>query len=512
MSETAAPGGLARVVLRGAGVAGAGYAVTQAISLASYLVLARLLQPADLGTFAAATIPLTIGLVLGESGLLGALIQRHDRVEEAFDSAFVASLAAGVALTIVAIAAAPLLGLFFDSSRVAAVAAVMAGSMFIRMALITPNARLARSFSFARRSVVDPLGTLAFAVGAVGGAAAGLGPWALVIGTYAQLVLDAPLAWGLAHWRPRPRLATVSMWRELARFGRPVFIGNLIRNATIQVPVVLVGRVLGSAALGQFSYAFRVASQPLAAVIDVGAYALLPAFARIAPDPARFRAGVLRGLRWTSAIAFPLGLLLIPLGTPAVVLVFGARWRTAGEATAALGVYCAALTLDSIASEVWKAAARPGLLPRMHGLSLALSLIFVAAFLPLGVVGVTIGMAVSAVGVGIYAVHGISEVVAIPLGRLVRELWAPACASCVMAAVLFVAEHGFVHSDQHGVAAGVTILALEAIAGAGIYVACLSILAPALRRELLGILSRGRGRKRAARSEALGSPAAGSAR
>lgn len=482
--------GLAQVVVRGASIAGSGYVVTQAISLATYIVLARLLTPHDFGTFAAATILVGVGLVVGESGMLGALIHRRDRVEEAFDSAFVATLTGGLLLAVAGVAVAPLIGLFFHSYRTGLIAAVMAGSMMLRMAVIAPNAWLQRNFSVVRRALIDPLGTLAFAGGTVWAAAAGLGPWSLVIGTYAQLALDVVAAMILVRWRPRPGRATWSMWRELARFGRPLFGANLLSRGVDETPVAAVGRVLGSGALGQFSYAFRVAAQPISAIVDVGSYVLFPALARIAPDDERFRAGLLRALRWVCALAFPLGLLLVPLGTPAIVLVFGAKWRAAGHAVMALGVYCAALGLDTIASEVWKAAGRPGMLPRMHGLSLVLTVVFVGALVPFGLNAVTIGMALAAIGKGAYAIRGIGRVTGIPLRRLLSEVWPPAVAAVVMAAVLFVTEHGLLHSDRHGVAAGIGLLALETLLGACVYLPCLSALSANCRDELLSLVRR----------------------
>jgi PST family polysaccharide transporter len=496
--------GLARTVVRGASIAGAGYAVTQAVSLATYLVLARLLVPSDFGTFAAATVLVGLGLVVGESGMLAALIQRRDRVEEAFNAAFVASLAGGLALTLAGLAAAPLVGLVFHSFRTGVVAAVMSGSMFLRMALIVPSARLQRGFSFVRRGLIDPLGTLAFAGATVVGAGAGLGPWALVIGTYAQLLFDVVAAWSLVRWRPQLGRATVSTWRELVRFGRPVLVGNLVSRAAAEVPVLAVGRILGPAALGQFSYALRVASQPLAAIVDVGAYVLLPALARVAPDDARFRAAVLSALRWTCAIAFPLGLLLVPLGTPAVVLIFGAKWRAAGHAVMALGVFCAALGLDSIASETWKAAGRPDKLPRMQGLALVLTVVFVGALVPLGLNAVTIGMALAAIAEGAYAIRGIGQVARIPSRRLLGDVWPPALAAAAMAGVVFASEHGLLHSDRYSTATGIGILGLETAIAVGLYIPCLAALSDGCRTDLASLLRRARATRQAGRRTVRG--------
>jgi PST family polysaccharide transporter len=476
--------GLAGVVMRGVSFAGAGYGSSQILTFATYLALAKLVTPAEFGIFAAGSTVAGVGTIVGESGMLAALIHRRDKLEEAFNSALLATAAGGVLLTILGVATSPLVGLYFHSSTARDVAAVMAGTMLLRLIALVPDAHLQRRFSFFRRVIIDPLSVLAFAAGAVTGGAYGLGVWSLVIGTYAAALVNVIAAWALAGWRPHPSRASFAMWRELARYGRSVVGAEFIRRVTMEIPVVLLGRFSGAGALGQFTYSFRVATQPLRALVNVGGYVLLPAFSRIATERERFQMAVLRALRWVSAASFPVGLLLVPLGAPAVVIVFGARWRDAGYGAMALAGYCAALSLDSLASEAWKAYGRPDMLPRMHGLSLLLSAICVGALVPFGLVGVTIGMSVSAIGVAAYAIRGMSTALGMPLGRMQREIWPAALASVLMAGGLYLLEHFVVHSDRHGTVLGLLLLAAESALGAIAYLGLLSVLAPATMREL----------------------------
>ncbi|HEY5192256.1 MAG TPA: oligosaccharide flippase family protein [Solirubrobacteraceae bacterium] len=479
------PASLTRVVTRGIGLAGLGYVFSQLLTLVAYVVLAKLADPADFGHFAAGTVVVGVGFVLGESGLLGALIQRRTDIEEALNSAFLATLAGGILMTMFALATAPLIGLYFKSHEDEAVAAVMAGCMFLRITSVVPDALLQRRFSFMRRVIIDPLSTVGFAAGAIPAAASGLGVWALVIGTYASLLVNVISAWAFVRWRPRPRQASVRMWRELARFGRPVMGANLIRHVVGELPVLALGRFSGASVLGQFTYAAKTAAQPLGAVINAGGYVLQPAFARLSHDDERFRSALLRSLRWLCILSFPAGLLLVPLGTPLVVLVFGPEWREAGYGAAALGGYCAALSLDSLASEAWKSYGRPDMLPRMHGTSLVLTAVFVGAFLPFGLVGVTIGMSLSAIGVAAYAVRGMSRAIGIPLKDLVREIWPPTIAAITMAAVLFPLEHFVVHAEMHGRVLGLVLLSVEALLGLVIYLSALAALVPQSTREFV---------------------------
>jgi PST family polysaccharide transporter len=254
-----------------------------------------------------------------------------------------------------------------------------------------------------------------------------------------------------------------------------------------EIPVLLLGRFGGTYQLGQFTYATRIATQSLGAVVNVGGYVLLPAFSRLSVHDERFRTAVRTALHWLCILSFPAGMLLVPLGTPAVVLIFGEQWRLAGHAAMALGVYCAALGLDSIASEAWKANARTDMLPRMHGVSLLLTIVFVGGLVNFGVVGVALGMSAAAVGVAAYAVRGMSHALGIELRDLVAEIWPPAVAACLMAGGLFCLEHFVVHADQHGLVGGLALLVAETLLGSVLYLVLLAGVSPSSARQLLGV-------------------------
>ena len=333
-------------VLRGVGLAGSGYALTQAIILATYLVLARLTTPLAFGQYAEAAVLVGVGLLFTESGMLAALIQRRDRVEEAANTALLATLASGIAVSLLALAAAPLIGLFFRSDTVGAVAAAIAGQLFLRSATVVPNAMLERRLAFLRRTVVEPLAALAFAAAAIIAMSNGMGVWGLVIGNYVQIGVDAALTWALARWRPRPRLASLGMWRELVRFGRHVIAAGVVQRVGEQADRVLVGRFVGTAALGQYQYALRLAMAPFEATLAVASHVLFPAFARISHDRDRLSSAYLRSLRWVMVVSMPASLILFPLGEPLAVILFGEVWRPAGQALMAMCLFAAGNSLS----------------------------------------------------------------------------------------------------------------------------------------------------------------------
>src|SRR5215211_3526364 len=105
-------------VLGGVGLSGSGFLLTQLITLGTYLVLARLATPQDFGDWAAATVLVAVGVLFTESGMQAALIQRRGPIEEAANTALLATLAAGLTVSLVALAASPLVGSYFHSDRI----------------------------------------------------------------------------------------------------------------------------------------------------------------------------------------------------------------------------------------------------------------------------------------------------------------------------------------------------------------------------------------------------------
>jgi len=484
------PTNLTETVVRGVGLAGAGYVLAQVLTLGFYFVLARLATPEDFGEYAAGAVLVSLGLLFTESGMMAALIHRRDRIDEAASTAVIATAVAGAGFALVALAASPLVGAIFDDSTVAAVAAATSGLLFLRSLLVVPQAILQRRFSFLRRVVVEPAGVVAFGIGAVIATANGLGVWGLVIGYYASAVTDVVLSWALVDWRPRFRTASFAMWRELIGYGRHVVATTALLRAEEQIPVVLLGRFVGTGPLGQFRYANRISTTSLALVVQGASYVLFPALARISHEGDRFRDACLRSLRMMAAIAFPLGLVLVPLGLPAAVLLFGDVWKQAGYAAMALAAFPAGATLISFASEVVKAGGRPDIMTRIHIVTLIASTVAMVALLPLDLVGVAAGISLGAAVGGADSLRRVAALLELRIADLVAEIWAPAAAALAMAAVMVPVEFLLVQAHTRAELIGLILLGAEFTAAIALYAGALRALAPQTLADLISMIRR----------------------
>jgi PST family polysaccharide transporter len=475
---------LTNTVARGAALAGLGFALSRVISLVTLLVLARLITPRDAGIYAAGSVLFGLGVLFVDSGTTASLIQWRGDVDRAASTAVASTFVGGVLFALVALAVAPLVGSYFHSDDIARVSAVASGFLFLRALQIVPDALLQRRFSFVRRVAIDPLGAVAYGATAVSLAANGAGFWSMVVGTYAALVVQTLAGWGLVRWRPRLRQMSLATWRQLASFGRHVLAAEFVRNAAAQVDTVLLGRLAGIRTLGQYRYGLRIADVVQQSWVSVAAYVLLPAFARIAEDGARLRDAFRRSLQALCFLAFPVSLLLLPLGQPIALLVLGDRWREAGHVMMALALYPAGMVLISLASEIFKAVGRPQLLTRVHTGRALLSVALLVPVAALGAIAISLAVSAAALIVGGWAIFLAAREVGVTFRDALSGV-VPVVVGClVMVATVLPLEVLVIRAGEKPAATGFPLLGAEALLGLASYALALRVIAPDLLRRM----------------------------
>jgi len=471
-------GPLGRIVVRGVALNAAGFALTQAITLASGIVLAHLASPQDFGLYASATILLGYTGMLVDSGMAAALIQRRDRVDEAASTALAANVASGLLVSAALAASAPLLGLYFQSRTVELVASVMAGVVLLDALVLVPDALLQRRFSFYRRLVLSPSYALAYGVAAGIACGLGLGIWGLVIGRYAGLALEVILIWALVDWRPRREHVSLAMWRSLVRFGRHIFAQSFLTQLRYTVRTALLGRLVNIDAVGQYRMADMISNLPREAWLASSAYVLFPAFARISHDRSRLEAALLRTMRWMAIVTLPASALLVPLGPAAAVLLLGERWLPAGYAIMALAAIPLSGGVNSVLSEAVKGAGRPEILSRTAMFMAVTTPILLVAFVPLGLVGIAAAGSIASLLGTAFLARLVVRALDVPLPAILATLRPAALATCALLAALFPLQWLVVRAETHDTLVGLALMAGEVALGLVVYLATLRALDP----------------------------------
>lgn len=456
---------------RGAALSGLAVAVVQVMALVSTLLLARLLTPAEVGVYAAGTVLTGFLVMFSEGGLRAALVQRETDVEDTADTVFWATAVAGILLSLLALASAPVIAVVFRNELAGQIAAVTSGMLLMHALTNVPDGLMQRRFNFTGRLIVDPSRAFAFGAVAIALAASGFGVWSLVIGNYVSLAVWIVGSWLIAGWRPGRGRPSVRLWRELARFGTPLLLQSLVFQIRETAETALVGRRLGETSLGHLTYGRRLGMLPGVVVMGVGSYVLFPAFSRLARERERLKDGYLRVLTLLWFVCAPLAAMIVAFGEPAVVVLLGERWRAAGAFLVAMSGYAVGTALKASATEVIKGTGRSTLLNWTSAAQLVLGVGLVVLALPFGLLGVGLAISVTEVVVAAVLLGLARSVVGFSLRELLGRLVPPLLGSVVALAVFGPLEHLVTQSDERAVLLGLVLLVSEVLGFLAVYLA-----------------------------------------
>ena len=256
----------------------------QLLSIAAMLVLARVLTPADFGLVALATLVVSVLGYVQESGVGAALVHFRGDPRETASSALVFASASGLALACIVALAAPVYATFVHNPDVAPLVRALSVLLLFRGLAVVPAALLERELDFKTKLKGELASYIMQASVAVGCALAGFGAWSMIFGLIAAEATHTLVVWILVPWRPSPRDASFPVLRKMLRYGRFVSLANLSNLLNHSMDNLVVGRVLGSAALGVYALAWRFAELPTTVIGPIVGRAMFSVYSQLQDD------------------------------------------------------------------------------------------------------------------------------------------------------------------------------------------------------------------------------------
>lgn len=407
------------------------------ISTVVFVIIGRLLTPAEFGLVSLGSIIIDLGALLTVSGLHRAIVQRQNLEQEHLNAAFWSSLLIGSVLMAVALLAAPAIASALDQPAFAPLLRVLSVTFLITAVAAVPSAILHRRMAFRAFAIRQLSATVVGGTVGVALAFAGAGAWALVGQSVASAVTGATVVMVSARWVPR-RQFSKRHWREMAGFGTASLVIDMFDLANSRVDDLLIGIVLGASALGYYGVAYRT----YAIALEVVAYSMsavaFPILSRIVGDRERAGRGVIAGTRFSACFTLPVFLLLALIGDRALLGLFGEKW---GPSVAVLRILCVAAAGTSLvlmSRDLVLAAGRPRLeLRKMTLISIATVVAFVIG-VQWGLNGVAWSRLAAAAVIVPIGVYGMRQVIDLDL-----RAWIAACLrplpACAFMGVVVVA-------------------------------------------------------------------------
>ena len=372
--------------------------LTQVGGQLAYLVIAviltRLLSPQDFGLVGMILVFTGFATVFTDMGFGAALVQKLDLQQHHMNAVFWLSLAVGALITLIMAAAAPLIASFYGLPALQPLTVAISLIFFINAFATVKVALLQKAMDFRTLAAAQLTGTVLSGLVAIWLAFAGFGVWSIVALYVVNAIVYVVVLWIIAPWRPNLSLKLDAL-KELSKFSRNLLGFSAFNYWTRNGDNLLIGRYVGSAALGIYSRSYTILLVPVWQISGVISNVMFPAFSAIQKDVERVREMYLKSISVISLLTFPLTLGLLVLSQSFVLALFGDKWAAMIPILQVFSLLAVIQSIGTTFSWIYQSQGRTDIMFRWGLVAGSISIISFVVGLQWGALGVAVAYTVA---------------------------------------------------------------------------------------------------------------------
>lgn len=359
----------------------------QGIQFVIGLILARLLTPSDYGIIGMLAIFIAISQTIIDSGFSKALIQKQDRTEVDFSTAFFFNIIVGLVCYLILFLASPYIAQFFKEPILKDVLRVLAINLFFNSLAVVPVAKFSIKVDFKTQSKASIVSTVLSGALGIGLAYKGVGVWALVAQSVSHSFVNVVLLWCLLKWRPQWKYSWES-FKKLFGYGGNVLFASIISTIYDNISTLVIGKFYTSKDLGYFTRGQQFPSLLSTNLTAIVQRVTFPILSKIQDDDIRLTSVYRNYIKISSLVIFFLLVFLSSIAKPLVTFLLTAKWI---DAVIYLQVFCYALMFDHISSinlNLLYVKGKTNLVLRLEVIKKSVAFIILIASIPFGVLAI----------------------------------------------------------------------------------------------------------------------------
>lgn len=404
-----------------------------------FVMLARILGPAEFGTFALASLFTEIGRIIAFGGFGDAVTRQYELDEELADTAFWALVAFSAAMGLAIFFGAPWYGAMVRDPAVEPILRWLALLIPLGSLAVIHNARLARDFRYKNLAAQSIVASMLSGAAAIAAALSGWGVYSLVAQAGVQALATVALGWYYCRWIPRLRF-DLGRFRGVFAFSLSLMVSQLLWMLLTRVQDIFISRWYGAAEVGRYRIAWRLIELIGQAVLaPIGSVSLVT-LSRLQNDRASFRNAYNRIVGAAALGTFPLLFGFGALAGETIHLLFGSQWQDTGPIATVLVLMAVPFVMNVFAAPALAAVDKAHSIMAVAGVQLAATLALTWLLVPYGVVAVAAGYTLRAWATMPYQQYMLWKHAGIEPSGTLRAVALPLAGSLAMAATVYLAK------------------------------------------------------------------------
>lgn len=295
------------------------------VQLLLEIILARHLLPKDYGVIGMATIFIALGILFSESGFSSALIQKQNRTETDFSTAFYFNLAISVSFVTLVFLIAPFAANFFNTPILKNVLRILSLGIILNALVMVHKTKLSISLDFKTQAKISFLSLLISGCLGVYLAINNYGVWSLVAQILGQNLITTILFFAVVKWIPL-RVFSRESFSHMFAFGSKILAAGLLQSVYTNLYYLFIGKRMSASTLGLYTKANQFTFMPASLISGVLQRVMFPFFSSFQNEDDKIFNFNQQYTRLVCLFVFPIFNYLCIFSNPLVYIALSDRW------------------------------------------------------------------------------------------------------------------------------------------------------------------------------------------
>ncbi len=323
---------------------GVSMGVVTILHFVTLAVLARILSPSDFGLMGMIMVVIAFVTMIADLGLGAAIIQRQDINKEQLSTFFFLNIILGIILCSIVHLFSGFIAIFFKKAELTNLLKVISFSFIIISIGQVFRTLLQKQLNFKTLAKVEVSGIAIYGIFSIFLAIKGFAVWSLIYGFLIRQIWETCSLWIISSFKPS-LVFNLKEIKHLINFGFYVFGERIINYFNRNLDYIIIGRFLGSEALGFYTLAYQLMLFPISKISNSVTKVIFPAFSIIQYDNKKIRGSYLKIIKYISLVTFPMMAGLFVTAPEFINVIYGVKWQ---PTILILQIFCLTGTLQSI--------------------------------------------------------------------------------------------------------------------------------------------------------------------
>lgn len=366
----------------------------QGISFILSIILARIVSPSSYGLIVMIQVFISFSQIFIDGGFANALIQKKDRTDIDYYTAFIFNMAVAVGIYIIMYVTAPLIADFYEEPQLIRITRIVSLNLILSSLSIVQRTRLTINLDFKTQTKAGLLAVIISGIVGVVCAYSGMEVWALVIqGLLCQAITSGALMY-YSRWAPKMRFSG-SSFKGLFSYGSRLLANNLLTSLYLNIYNLVIGKKYTSEDLAFYNRAYTLSLFPSVNLAEILNRVIFPILTSVQDDREKLKENYFRYLHLSNYIILPIMCIILVLAHPLIEVVLTDKWL---PMVPFLQIFCINFMFYPLmlqAGNPVAAIGHVGILLKFQFLKRGVSFLILIITISMGIPAICIGMVIS---------------------------------------------------------------------------------------------------------------------